>query len=454
MGQFPFRKMKKIRIGSGAGYGGDRLEPAIQLMEKGNLDYIGFECLAERTIAIAQEQKRVDPSKGYNNLLEYRMEQVIPLAYKNKIKVITNMGAANPEKAAEIIVALAKKSGAHGMKIAAVIGDDVLEQVKNQDNLMILETGQPLFSIKENIVSANAYLGALPIVEALQNGADIIVTGRVADPSIFLAPMIYEFGWSVDDFIKLGKGTLIGHLLECAGQVCGGYFADPGVKDVPELWDLGFPFVEVDESGDGFVTKLPESGGLVSTATCTEQMLYEIHDPQNYFTPDCVADFSKVEFHELEKDKIAFRGGSGNKATDTFKVSVGYRNGYLGAGEISYGGVNCLKRAELAIEIIKKRLEGKEMFDLRFELIGVNSINPLNPNIQLIEPTEVRVRIAGKSYSSSIAKEIGLEVEALYTNGPAGGGGATQKLTELISIASVLLPKSEVKTNIIYQNID
>ena len=446
--------MKKIRIGSGAGYGGDRLEPAIQLMDKGNLDYIGFECLAERTIAIAQEQKRIDPSKGYNGLLEYRMEQVIPLAYKNKTKVITNMGAANPEKAAEIIADLAKKAGSHGMKIAAVMGDDVLAQVRNQENLMILETGLPLSSIKENIVSANAYLGALPIVEALENGADIIVTGRVADPSLFLAPMIFEFGWSMDDFVKLGKGTLIGHLLECAGQVCGGYFADPGIKDVPDLWNLGFPLVEVDESGDGFVSKLPDSGGLVSAATCTEQMLYEIHDPERYFTPDCVADFSKVEFQELEKDIVAFKGGSGNEATTTYKVSVGYRNGYLGEGEISYGGANCLKRAELAIEIIKKRLEGKELYDLRFELIGVNSINPISSSNQVGDPSEVRVRVAGKSSSAAIAKQIGLEVEALYTNGPAGGGGASQNLVEQISIASVLLPKSEVKTNIIYQTID
>ncbi len=446
--------MKKIRIGSGAGYGGDRLEPAIELMKHGNLDYIGFECLAERTIAIAQEQKRIDPNKGYNHLLTYRMEQVIPLAYKNKIKVITNMGAANPEKAAEIIADLAKKAGAQGMKIAAVIGDDVLEQVKNQDNLMILETGHPLSSIQENIVSANAYLGAMPIVEALQNGADIIVTGRIADPSLFLAPMIYEFGWSFDDFVKLGKGTLIGHLLECAGQVCGGYFADPGIKDVPNLWNLGFPFVEVDESGDGFVSKLDGSGGLVSTATCTEQLLYEIHDPANYFTPDCVADFSKVEFQELEKDKIAFKGASGNQATDTYKVSVGYRNGFLGEGEISYGGANCLKRAELAIEILKKRLEGKELTDVRFELIGVNSINPLNASTHLLEPTEVRIRVAGKSKYDAMARLIGMEVEALYTNGPAGGGGATQKLSEQISIASVLLPKSEVKTNVIYQTID
>lgn len=446
--------MKKIRIGSGAGYGGDRLEPAIQLMEHGKLDYIGFECLAERTIAMAQEQKRIDPNKGYNHLLRYRMEQVIPLAYRNKIKVISNMGAANPEKAAEIISNMAKQAGAHGMKIAAVIGDDVLDKINAQDDLLIIETGEPLASIKEKIVSANAYLGALPIVKALQNGANIILTGRVADPSLFLAPMIFEFGWSMDDFVKLGKGTLIGHLLECAGQVCGGYFADPGVKDIPELWNLGFPLVEVDESGDGFVSKLPESGGLVSIATCTEQLLYEIHDPEKYFTPDCVADFSKVEFEEVSKDKIAFKGGSGNQATDTFKVSVGYKNGFLGEGEISYGGVNCLKRAELAIEILQKRLAEKDLSDLRFELIGVNSINPLNAQTAVIEPYEVRVRAAGKSKTAAAARQIGLEVEALYTNGPAGGGGATQNLSEQISIASVLLPKAKVKTKIIYQTID
>ncbi|EAZ79731.2 acyclic terpene utilization AtuA family protein [Algoriphagus machipongonensis] len=446
--------MKKIRIGSGAGYGGDRLEPALELMEKGKLDYIGFECLAERTIAIAQEQKRIDPDKGYNHLLNYRMEKVIPLAYKNKIKVITNMGAANPEKAAKIIAELAKQAGAKGMKIAAVFGDDVLEQIKGQDDLLILETGQPLSSIKENIVSANAYLGALPIVEALQNGADIIVTGRVADPSLFLAPLIYEFDWSLEDYVKLGKGTLIGHLLECAAQVCGGYFADPGVKDVPELWNVGFPFVEVNESGDGFVSKIPGSGGVVNTATCTEQMLYEIHDPKKYFTPDCTADFSKVEFQELGKDKVAFIGGTGNQATETYKVSVGYRNGFLGEGEISYGGVNCLKRAELAIEILQKRLVSKELSDLRFEMIGVNSLNTITQSSVIAEPSEIRIRVAGKSINASEARKIGLEVEALYTNGPAGGGGATQKLSELISIASVLMPKKEVKTKIIYQTID
>ena len=446
--------MKKIRIGSGAGYGGDRLEPALELMEKGNLDYIGFECLAERTIAIAQDERRKDPSKGYNHLLTYRMEQVIPLAFKKKIKVITNMGAANPEKAAEIMADLAEIAGVHGMKIAAVTGDDVLEQIKNQDDLIILETGQPLSSIKERIVSANAYLGALSIVEALENGADIIVTGRVADPSLFLAAMIYEFGWSTEDFKKIGKGTLIGHLLECAAQVCGGYFADPGAKDVPELWNVGFPLVEVDGSGDGFVSKIPESGGLLNTATCIEQMLYEIHDPEKYFTPDCTADFSKVEFQELEKDKVAFKGASGNKATDTYKVSVGYKNGFLGEGEISYGGVNCFKRAELAIEILQKRLSSKEFSDLRLEMIGVNAIDPLNHSNVTSEASEVRVRIAGKSQNASEARKIGLEVEALYTNGPAGGGGATQKMSELISIASVLLPKKEVKTKIIYRTVD
>ena len=259
--------MKKIRIGSGAGYGGDRLEPAITLMKEGLLDYIVFECLAERTIALAQKEKKNNPNKGYNDLLEYRMEEVLPLAHKHKIKVITNMGAANPVQAMLVTGEIAKRKGLRGMKMAAVLGDDVLGAVKKLGHLKIMESGEPLATLETKIISANAYLGSAGIVEALKNEADIIITGRVADPSLFLAPMIYEFDWNMNDFEKLGKGTLIGHLLECAGQVSGGYFADLHKKLVPELWNLGFPFTEVHEQGEGFISKVDGTGGLINTAT-------------------------------------------------------------------------------------------------------------------------------------------------------------------------------------------
>ena len=213
--------MKKIRIGSGAGYAGDRIEPAIELMKKGNLDYIIFECLAERTIAIGQQQKLKDPSKGYNELLEYRMKHVVPLCKEKKIKVITNMGSANPISAAKIVKQIAENLGIKGLKIAAVLGDDIFTNIDKYMNYKILETGENLESIKSQIVSANAYIGTQGIIEALKNGADIVITGRVADPSLTLAPLIFEFGWDKENYELLGKGTLAGHLLECAGQVTG-----------------------------------------------------------------------------------------------------------------------------------------------------------------------------------------------------------------------------------------
>ncbi|MBK8389534.1 MAG: DUF1446 domain-containing protein [Saprospiraceae bacterium] len=443
--------MKKIRIGSGAGYGGDRLEPALLLMQEGELDYIAFECLAERTIALAQKEKQRNPEKGYNHLLEYRMEKVLPLASKHKIKVITNMGAANPIQAMKVTGEIAKKLGISGLKIAAVCGDDVLHILNENTHLNILENGEPLSIISNKMISANAYLGTAGIVEALHNGADIIITGRVADPSLFLAPMIYEFGWEMDDYAKLGKGTLVGHLLECAGQICGGYFADLQQKQVPNLWDIGFPFAEVDEHGEGYISKVKGTGGLINRATCTEQLLYEIHDPAQYLTPDCVADFSKVDFELLGPDKVKFENASGAAPTDFYKVSVGYANGFYGEGQISYGGNDCVNRAKLAGEIVKERLKHLNCVDFRIDLIGLNSINPFQTGNQDI--SEVRLRVSARTDTFAMAQLIGQEVETLYTNGPAGGGGATKQTEEVISVLSVLLPKLGIQHQIEYLNL-
>lgn len=444
--------MKKIRIGSGAGYGGDRIEPALELMQRASLHYIAFECLAERTIALAQKAKQADPSKGYNALLEHRMRNVLPLVRSKGVRVLTNMGAANPEAALYRTVELARELGLKGMHITAVLGDDVQELVRRNPHLPQLETGHPVGQLADRMVSANAYLGCGPMVSALEAGAAVILTGRVADPSLFLAPMVYEFGWAPDDFDRLGKGTLAGHLLECAGQVCGGYFADPFRKPVPEPWNLGFPFAEVDASGNGYISKAPGTGGLVSRATCTEQLLYEIHNPAAYLTPDCTADFSGVHFSETGPDRVAFSGASGRAATDSYKVSVGYRNGYLGEGQISYGGHGCVARARLAGEIVQRRLEalGVAAEDLRVELIGIDAINPLLVE-RPFEPAEVRLRVAGRSPGREQAEALAGEVEALYTNGPAGGGGATKKVEELVSVASVLVPKSDVCPTLIHQ---
>jgi hypothetical protein len=381
------------------------------------------------------------------------MEKVLPLAHKYKTKLITNMGAANPIEAMNEIAKLAKALQIKDLKIAAVVGDDISDKIHTYLEYPIMESGLPLRVIKDQIVSANAYLGCDGIVEALKNDADIIVTGRVADPSLFLAPMVFEFGWTPDEFTNMGIGTLVGHLLECAGQVTGGYFADPGKKEVPDLWNLGFPYVEIDALGNGYITKLPEAGGMVTPATCTEQLLYEIHDPENYITPDCVANFSKVVFKSIGKDKVQFSGASSKPATDTFKVSVGYENGFIGEGEISYGGANCLNRALLALEVVKKRLEMLPFAinDLRCELIGVNSL--VEHRKPTLEPNEVRLRVAGRTAEKQQAQRLANEVETLYTNGPAGGGGATKRIEEIIAIASILVPKKDVETNVHYLKI-
>ena len=451
--------MKKIRIGSGAGYGGDRLEPALEVMEKGNVDYIIFECLAERTIAIAQEQKLKNPDKGYNSLLEYRMDKVLPLCAEKGIKVITNMGAANPGAAVKVIKEMAKSKGIKGLKIAAVLGDDIYDSIDKYMNYNVLELGTKLESIKEKIVSANVYLGVDGILEALKNGADIIVTGRCADPSLVLAPVIYEFDWDIDNYDLIGKGIMAGHLLECGGQVTGGYFSDPGYKDVPNLWKLGFPIAEIDENGDVLITKVDGSGGMVTKATCKEQLLYEIHDPSTYITPDGIADYTNVTMKEIEKDKVLVTGGTGRKKTDTLKVSIGYRDSFIGEGEISYGGTGAYERAKLAGEIVEKRLEliGCKAEELRIDYIGVNSLYKDNISDHMFNDNslckEVRLRVSGRTLDKKEAEKIGNEVESLYTNGPSAGGGATKSVKEVVAIASIFVPRDDITINTIYEEV-
>ncbi|MBO0143675.1 DUF1446 domain-containing protein [Agrobacterium sp. Ap1] len=436
--------MRTIRIGSGAGYSGDRIEPAVELAEKGNINYLVFECLAERTIAIAQNAKLNDPTKGYDPLLVERFEAVLPICKKNGIKIITNMGAANPQAGSAKVREIAARLGLGKLKIAAIFGDDVVEALKVSDT-KILETGAPASSMAGVLVSANAYVGAAPMVEALANGADVIITGRVADPSMFLAPQIHEFGWSQDDWDKIGKGTAVGHLLECGGQVTGGYYAEPGKKDVADLARLGFPIAEVSEDGAIVITKVEGSGGKVTEHTCKEQILYEVHDPKTYLTPDVTADFSQITFTEIAPNRIKVGGVTGRARTDTFKVSVGYNDGYMGEGQISYAGPGALARAQLALDIVRERLKitGVEANELRFDLIGVNSIHAgvLAP---APEPTEVRVRVTGRCDSMKEAVRIGNEVETLYTNGPASGGGATKSAKQVVAMLSALFPRDKV----------
>ena len=289
-------------------------------------------------------------------------------------------------------------SACRGCRIAAIVGDDVLDACKSND-LPIMEFEGTIKQLGNKLLSANAYLGAAPMAEALRGGADVVITGRASDPALFLAPMIHAFGWAMDDWNLLGQGTVAGHLLECAGQITGGYFADPGYKDIPDLARLGFPIGEVGEDGSLVITKVPGSGGAVTAQTCKEQLLYEVHDPTQYFQPDVVADFSQVSVEEIAPDRVRVSGGRGTKRTGTLKVSVGYVDSFIGEGQISYAGPGALARGRLALDIVRERLKltGVSTSELRFDLIGVNSLHGSQVSAHANEPYEVRVRVTGRT---------------------------------------------------------
>jgi hypothetical protein len=431
-----------LRIGAGAGFSGDRLEPAAVLAERGRIQYLVLECLGERTVALAQLRRRNDPARGYDPLLERRIELLLPLLRRHGVRLITNMGAANPIAAADAIIGIARAQKAP-IRVAVVTGDDVLAKIEPSE--LTLETQAPIAKYGE-LVSANAYLGAAALLPALQSGADIIITGRVADPSLFVAPIAHEYGWQLDDFDRLARGTSIGHLLECAGQLSGGYFAEPGRKDVPDMAHLGFPYADVDADGDASLSKVEGTGGRINLATAKEQLLYEVTDPFGYVTPDVVADFSTVTMRETGADRVEVRGATGKKRPAKLKVSVGYLAGYVGEGEISYGGANALGRARLAGDIVRQRL-GKEFPDMRIDLIGSTSLHgkSFDPAEQ---PYEIRLRVAARAPTPERASLVGEEVEALYTNGPGGGGGARKYVQEQIGIVSTLIERERVSTKV------
>jgi len=367
------------------------------------------------------------------------------------VKIVTNMGAANTQAAVARVTEIARELGLRGYRTAAVVGDDVLDTVLAGDFPLLDREGTSR-DLGGAIVAANAYLGTEGIVAALQGGADAVITGRVCDPALFLGPLIHEFGWAADDWERLGQGTLVGHLLECAGQLCGGYFADPGVKDVPDLARLGFPYADVSADGTVEFGKLPDTGGRLDAATCKEQLLYEILDPGAYLQADVIADFRHVGIAETGPDRVRVRGGTGRPRPHTLKVSISYDDGYAGEGQISYAGPGAVARGELALEIVRERLRltGTAVTDLRFELIGVNAVDR-RAGPRQGEPTEVRARVVGRAASHAAAERIGAEVEALYTNGPFGGGGVTRSVRSVLAVASTLIDRTLVTPTVHFE---
>jgi len=413
------------------------------LASQGELDFLALECLAERTIALAQLRKLADPAGGFDPLLETRMSALLPLALRHGFRIVTNMGAANPLGAGRKVISLAKSLGLR-VKVAVLSGDDVLSLL--EPGMRTIEArGAPL-SEYGALVSANAYFGAEEILPALATGAHVVITGRVADPSLFVAPVAYAFKWQMNDWQRLGRATAIGHLLECAGQVTGGYFAEPGLKDIPNLAQLGFPWCDVDADGNGALGKVAGTGGALTLRTAKEQLLYEVTDPGGYITPDVVADFTTVRLRETAPDRVAVTEGSGRARTGTYKVSVGYRAGFVGEGEISYAGAKALERATLGGEIVRERLR-EDISDIRIDLIGVGSAHGSDFGHPQ-PPYEVRLRVAARTPTRELAERVGAEVEALWINGPAGGGGVRRFAQERIGVVSLLLERGRVRPKV------
>lgn len=443
-----------LLIGCAAGFSGDRTDAAGPVVDtliarlaagpEGQRAFLIFETLAERTLALAQLRRRADPRGGYEPLLEAMLRPVLKRCLAHGIRIVGNFGAANPEAAARQVLRLAAELGAAPPTVAVVWGDDLRETPAM--DLLRAELGDRLGC--GEVVSANAYIGAEPIAAALNAGAQIVVCGRVADPSLAVGPAISHFGWAADDWQKLGRATMAGHLLECGSQVCGGYFADPGYKDVPGLADVGFPIAEIQPDGSCTIGKSGGTGGYVTEATVKEQLLYEVHDPSAYLTPDVVADITHATVSQAGTDQVSLLGVTGHPRTARYKVNVCHEGGWLAEGEISYAGPRAEARARLAADVLRQRLPD---LALRVDLIGAVSIFGDDGGRMLAATgdsgrRDIRLRVAATHSDRAEAERLCREVTALYTCGPAGGGGVRTSMTARLNTVSCLLDRDAVPT--------
>jgi hypothetical protein len=439
--------MQTLAVGCGAGFSGDRVDAAAPvvrtLIERGGPAALIFENLAERTLATQQLARRANPQAGYEPLLELELRPVLADCLAHGITIVGNFGAANPDAAARVIQRLAAELGLPAPRIAVVKGDDL----SGDEARPILREHLGAGFDEARFVCANAYQGAFEIAEAIRAGAQVVVTGRVADPSLTVGPAMAHFGWRPDDWNALAGATMAGHLLECGAQVSGGYFADPGLKDVPGLEDVGFPIAEIAADGSCIVSKASRTGGLVDERTVKEQLLYELHDPAAYITPDVVADITQATVAQIGPDQVRLSGVRGHPRTATLKANVFFDGGWFGEGEISYAGPNAEARARLAMDVMQKRMGS--FMKLRFDLIGVSSILGDDSGRMLKAAptgamTDIRLRVAGQHQELAMVDRLLRELTALWTGGPAGGGGVRVAKRQRLSTQSCLVARDQL----------
>ena len=449
-----------IKIASGQGFWGDLIDAPIHQASKGSIDYLMMDYLAEVTMSILQKQKLKDPSLGYARDIPPLMERLLPLLKEKHFKIITNGGGVNPIACRDAVFKVAQKIGIKELKIGVVLGDNILDNIekllKSGVHLKNMDTGENAGKIKDKILSANVYFGAFPVVEALKQGADIVITGRVTDTGLTLAPMIYEFNWAADDWNKLAAGTVAGHIIECGGQASGGNFLGDWEK-ISDLARIGFPIVEANPDGNIFITKHPKTGGLVSVETISEQLVYEIADPKDYITPDCIADFTSIKLEQSGNHCVRVYDVKGFPATDFYKVSMSYHDGYSAVSTLTYSAPDALKKAEAADKILRTRLSdlGLKFDEIRTEYVGYNSCHgPLAKKDVYLNEVVLRVGVRSKDRAS--VERFGMEIAPLILTGPpgvTGFSGGRPKPSDVVAYWPALIPKSLVKPEIIVEGI-
>ncbi len=449
--------MTPVYIGSGAGFAGDRLDAGIAvvrtLARRSGPRYLIYEVMGERTLAIAQQKRREDPDLGYSPYLDHYLTRVLAACRREGVRIVANFGNANPLGGARRVHALARELGVDGLRVAVVLGDDLLsfmtaEAVRGLPAIEGLDIGA------REILAANAYLGARPVAAALALGTDIVLVGRTTDAALVLGPLIHEFGWGPEEWDVLAAGTVAGHLLECGGQVTGGYFCDPGFKDVPDMANLGFPIAEIERDGGLVITKAEDTGGLVSRATVIEQLLYEVHDPAAYLTPDVTLDLSAVTLEEDGRDRVRVAGARGRPPPDSLKVTLSADGGWLGEAEMIYAGPNALARARLAADIVRERCRKNGVVEpLRVEVVGAGALfdddrgrRQAGGNQPL--DGEYRLRAAIRSDDRLRAEYVTDEVLSLFCSGPAGGGGFRKSVTPQVTTSSALVERGPVEARV------
>jgi acyclic terpene utilization AtuA family protein len=443
--------MKTIRIANGQGFWGDWLDAPIQLVERGPIDYLTLDYLAEITMSIMQKQKSRDPNAGYARDFLYVVGRALPKCLDDNIKIVANAGGVNPQACVAGLAEVVKKLGLAGkVKVGVVAGDDIMgrldELIAQGAELKNMDTGEPLSTIRDRVTSANVYFGAAPIAEALKQGAQIVVTGRCTDTGLTLGPMIYEFGWKLDDWDKIAAGTIAGHIIECGAQTTGGN-CQVDWRTIPDFWDIGYPIVEASEDGAFDLTKHPGTGGRITVAGVTEQLMYEMGDPKNYITPDGVADFTTIRLEQAGEDRVRVSGVRGRPATDQYKVSLSFADGFKAAGGLIYAWPDAYSKAKAADAMLRKRLDalGLKFDEILSQFIGVNATHEGLGGEPSPDIAEVMLRVGVRSKDKAAVERFTKEIAPLALSGPptvTGFGGGRPKVEEVVAYWPALIPKS------------